>query len=91
MAKQIQIDFELFCDLLSYFHNHQEEQHDYDYDEIYEKLSDKADKIINRELFSKYKRAATPEERERYRQEYLNRREISKSFRTDKEVPKEEL
>ena len=84
--KQVQIEFDFFCEMLTYFHDHQDEHESgSDFDEIYRKLSDKADKIINRELFSRYKRAATPEERERYRKEYLDPRGISKSFRTDTE------
>lgn len=92
MPKQIQIDFELFRDILDYFYNHYDEhESEPDFNDIYEKLSEKVEKIINRELFTRYKRAATPEERERYRKEYLDRREISKSFRTDKEVHSSEL
>lgn len=92
MSKQIQIDFELFSDLLHYFHEHQEEYtHDEVYNGLYERLSDKADKIINRELFSRYKRAATPEERNRYRNEYLNKRKINQDYRTDTEITKNRL
>lgn len=92
LPKQVQIEFDLFCELLTYFHDHQDEHESgSDFDEIYRKLSDKADKIINRELFSRYKRAATPEERERYRKEYLDKRGISQSFRSDREVKSEDL
>lgn len=89
MPKQIQIDFDLFCDLLAYFSDNESVSDKAKYDEIYQKLSDKAEKIINRELFTRYKRAPTAEEREKYRQMYLDQRGISQSFRSDKEVKKE--
>lgn len=92
LPKQVQIEFDLFCELLTYFHDHQDEHESgSDFDEIYRKLSNKADKIINRELFTRYKRAATPEERERYRKQYLEKRGISQDFRTDREVKSEDL
>lgn len=81
--KQIQIDFDLFCDLYAYFY---ENHKDFDpSSDIWYRIEDKMDKVVARELFTKYKRAATPEEREAARKKYLDYRGISKSFRTDKE------
>ena len=84
MSKQVQIEWELFLNLYDFFFS-DEAPEGYEADEIREKLSEKVDKIINRELFSKYKRSPTGAEREAARQEYLNHRGISKSFRTDTE------
>ena len=37
--------------------------------------------MVNREVYSKSKTAPTEEEREKFRQEYLDRREIPENFR----------
>lgn len=84
MSKQIQIDWELFRDLIDYFFSDGAPE-GFEADEIRKKMSEKIDKIINRELFTKYKRAPSGAEREVARQAYLNRRGISKSFRTNTE------
>ena len=88
MSKQVQIDWDLFLDLYDFFFS-DEAPEGYEADEIRKKISEKVDKIINRELFSKYKRSPTGAEREAARQEYLNHRGISKSFRTDTEYQAE--
>ena len=44
-------------------------------------LERKLDTMVNRELYSKYKTAPTEEEREKSRQEYLDRRGIPENFR----------
>lgn len=49
--------------------------------DIKKELETKIDSMVNRQLYSKYKMALTKEEREKARQEYLNKREISESFR----------
>lgn len=87
MSKQVQIDWELFLDLYDFFFS-DEAPEGYEADEIRKKMSEKVDKIINRELFSKYKRSPTGVERETARQEYLNHKGISKLFRSDKEMKK---
>lgn len=84
MSRQVQIDLELFLDLYGFFFS-DEAPKGYEADEIRKKISEKVDKIISRELFSKYKRSPTGAEREAARQEYLNHRGILKSFRTDTE------
>lgn len=92
MQKNVQIDFELFTDILTYFLK------DNDEDELIElqnriegKLQNKVDKIVARILFSNYKKA--PEgsaEREQYRKEYLDHIGIHKDFRTSVEWRPEE-
>ena len=44
-------------------------------------LSDKVQKIADRELYTIYKTAPTEEEKEKARQEYLDRKGIPESFR----------
>lgn len=86
MSKQVQIDFELFCDLLDFFEPDSKYQGaDFLADDIRRQLDIKVDKMISRELFTKYKRSPTGSEREQARQEYLNHRGMHRSFRTDEE------
>ena len=87
MANQVQIDKDLFFDLYDYI----VEREDLESIELCQRMQDKINKMIDRELFSRYKRAATPEERESYRRQYLDRRGVPQSFRTEKETPTEEL
>lgn len=84
-SKQVQIDWDLFLDLYSFFFDDEEAPTGYQADEIRRRISEKVDKLISRELFTKYKRTPTGAEREQARQEYLNHREISSSFRSDTE------
>ena len=44
-------------------------------------LEKKLDSMVNREVYSKSKTAPTEEEREKFRQEYLDRRGIPENFR----------
>ena len=44
-------------------------------------ICDKLDREIDRELYTKYKSAPTPEQREQARKEYLDRKGIHKDFR----------
>ncbi len=75
--KQIQIPEELFISLIKYhFLNMEEVQ-----PEIEKGLMDKMDAMAMRELYSKYKTAPTEEEKEKARQEYLNKRGVPESFR----------
>ena len=50
-------------------------------EDIRKGLEKKLDTMANRELYSKYKTAPTEEEREKSRQEYLDRKGIPESFR----------
>lgn len=80
MAKSIQITTDLFFDICDYFFKQAD---DISADEIRYQLNQKIDKLINHDLFSRYKTAPTGAEREKARQEYLERRGIPRSFRTD--------
>ena len=75
--RNVQIPYELFFQLLQYFlmENYESEE------TIRQGVERKLDTMVNRELYSKYKTAPTEEEREKYRQEYLDRRGIPENFR----------
>ena len=75
--RNVQIPCELFFQLLQYFL-----MENYESEEIIRQgLERKLDTMVNRELYSKYKTAPTEEEREKSRQEYLDRRGIPENFR----------
>ena len=75
--KQVQIPQELFVQLL-YYHLMEDDSH---VDEIRIGLEKKLDALVLRELYGKSKTALTEEEREKARQEYLDRRGITDRFR----------
>ena len=75
--RNVQIPYELFFQLLQYFL-----MENYESEEIIRQgLERKLDTMVNQELYSKYKTAPTEEEREKYQQEYLDRRGIPENFR----------
>ena len=75
--RNVQIPYELFLQLLQYFL-----MDNYDGEEkIRLSLEKKLDAMVNREMYSKFKTAPTEEEREKFRQEYLDRKGIQESFR----------
>ena len=75
--KSVQIPYELFFQLLQYFL-----MDNYDGEEkIRLGLEKKLDALVLRELYGKSKTALTEEEREKARQEYLDRRGIPENFR----------
>lgn len=75
--RNVQIPYELFFQILQYFL-----MENYESEEIIRRgLERKLDTMVNRELYSKYKTASTEEEREKSRQEYLDRRGIPENFR----------
>ena len=75
--RNVQIPYELFLQLLQYFL-----MDNYDGEEkIRLGLEQKLDEMVNREMYSKFKTAPTEEEREKFRQEYLDRKGIQESFR----------
>ena len=75
--RNVQIPNELFLQLLQYFL-----MDNYDDEEIIRLgLEKKLDAMMNREVYSKSKTAPTEEERERFRQEYLDRKGMRESFR----------
>lgn len=82
MTKNVQIPTDLFFDICDYFFK---EQEDSLADDIRAELNLKIDKLVNHELFSRYKTAPTVAEREKARQEYLDHRGIPGSFRTNTE------
>ena len=75
--KQVQISEDLFLLLIKYhileYYNEEEK--------IVKGLKEKYDSIINRNLYTKYKTASSEEEKEKARQEYLDRKGIHSSFR----------
>ena len=75
--KQIQIPEELFLLLMKYHLLDMEEVQP----EIKKGLMDKMDSITMRLLYSKYKTAPTEEEKQKARQEYLDKRGVPESFR----------
>lgn len=86
MSRQVQIDFTLFADLCNYFFIGSEFRGEgWLANDIRKELETKLDKMIARELFTKYKRSPTGAEREQARQEYLNHRGVPSSYRTDEE------
>lgn len=81
MAKTVQISEELFVNLVKY-HLCGFNTLENDLNQPIEKaLEEKLNAMLNRELYSKYKTGATPEEREKARQEYLDRKGIPNDFR----------
>ncbi len=75
--KQVQISEDLFLSLIKYhileYYNEEEK--------IVNQLNEKLDRMVNRNLYTKYKTAPTEEEKEKARQEYLDRKGIHSSFR----------
>lgn len=75
--KNVQITQELFLSLVKYHlleATGEEEK-------IKKKLTEKLDAMAKRQIYSQYKTAPTEEEREKARQEYLDKVGISSSFR----------
>lgn len=81
---QVQIDEDLFLDLLRFFGDDCLDVHLQE--SINAALSDKVDKLIARKLFSEYKQAPTPEQREEARHRYLDHAQISPAFRSSSET-----
>lgn len=74
--KSVQIPYELFVSLLRYHLMEDDEC----LNEIRQGLEQKLDSLVCHELYAKYKTAPTQEEREKARQEYLEKRGVSDSF-----------
>lgn len=83
MSKTVQIDEQLFWDIVDYID--QASATDYEADRIRRQLDTKVDKMISRYLFSQYKRQPTGAEREAARRAYLDHRCIPTDYRTDTE------
>ena len=78
--KKVQIDFDLFRDLISYFLVNDESKEE----NIKKALKDKLDALERRELYSQYKNSKG-EEREENRKKYLDSKGILEDFRTERE------
>ena len=79
----IQIPESLFYDILRYYliaSKGAEVPEELD-KRVFNGLSDKVQKIADRELYTLYKTAPTEEEREKARQKYLDSKGIPESFR----------
>ena len=75
--KNVQIPYDLFVALVEYHLGYDDEYED----EIRQGLEQKLDSLVRHELYAKYKTAPTQEEREKARQEYLEKRGVPDSFR----------
>lgn len=82
MKKQIQIDMDLFRDLVEYFYGAEDEDLE---PRIRRGIEDKVERLVAHSLFSQYKKAPSGAERERLRREYLDHIGIPSSYRTDTE------
>jgi len=79
MRKNVQISYELFMNLVK-FHLLEIEDSDL-WKKIEDGLNAKIDSMVMRELYEKYKTAPSEEDREKARQEYLDRRGVHPDFR----------
>lgn len=75
--KNVTIPEELFIDLVKYFLADIR----WDEDRIRSGLQEKLEAMVKRELYTRYKTAATPAERERARREYLEKVGMPENFR----------
>ena len=74
--KNVQIPFSLFRQLV-YYHLMEDQSCS---EEICKGLMEKVDRMANRQLYTQSKTASTEEEREKSRQEYLDRRGNTRQF-----------
>lgn len=88
----VQIPDELFFDLLEFFHDGSiidrlaGSASFCEYQELQKGLDRKLDAMLARAYFSRYKSDPDPDQREEFRQRYLDQCGMSPSFRTSKEV-----
>ena len=87
--KNVQISEDLFALLCYYFL--EGEHDDMVVEEIEKQLNEKLEAMIRRQIFSQYKTAQNGTEREKLRQEYLDRVGVLESFRSATECPSEHL
>lgn len=76
MAKNVQISQKLFMDLVCYFCFDQESRRE----AITSELKAKLEALVRRELYTKYKTASSPAEKEQARLEYLKKAGIPEEF-----------
>lgn len=79
MAKNVQISQELFFDLVRYFIL--DDTSEPRLNAIQRGLEDKVDNMVKHELYTASKTADTAEEREKARQQYLDKVGMRESFR----------
>ena len=86
-TKQIQIDLDLFLDLYFYHCGSDADRDRVDMDNVRQRLKDRAQRLIDRELYSAYITTPTNNagEREDARMEYLRHRGILASSQSDGE------
>lgn len=77
MVKNVQISYELFLALIHYHLLDNEKAET----EIKKGLEDKVEAMVRRQLYTEYKTAPTEEQKEKARQEYLDRQGITSGFR----------
>lgn len=84
----IQIPIKLMADLINYFYPDSDAERPEGAlaDSIRYQIEDKMQKITNRALFSEYKTATTPEQRESARRAYLKERGFTDSFISNSEI-----
>ena len=75
--KNVQIPYDLFVALVEYHLGYDDEYED----EVRQGLEQKLDSLVLHELYAKYKTAPTQEEREKAKQEYLEKRGVPDGFR----------
>ena len=75
--KNVTIPEELFIDLVKYFLADIR----WDEDRIRSRLQEKLEAMVKRDVYTRYKTAGTLEEREKARQEYLEKVGIPENFR----------
>jgi len=86
MGKNLQIDAELFTALVNYFLLENNDA----YEACKKGIQDKLDRAVNRELYSKtHNNTLSAEDREKARQEYLDRKGIRQDFRWSEEYNNE--
>lgn len=74
--KTVQISIDLFKEIYAFF-----EVGEGDPEQIRKELEAKMDALIDRQLYAQSKTAPTAEEREKARQEYLDRKGVPEDFR----------
>ncbi len=80
--KNIQIPEELFFNIIRYITAETNEEMSKELrNMVIDGLTEKLQKIIDRELYTTYKTAPTEEEREKARQKYLDSKGIPENFR----------
>ena len=77
MSKQVQIPYDLYVELVKYFLGGYRDNEGF----IKSELNNKFESAIKRELYTLYKTAPTPEQREQARQDYLDKIGVPPSFR----------